>query len=53
MVNAFAQYGSVEVEFKVKAREEGSAGDIIRVVRDDRQMFSAEIIDSSTVKILE
>ena len=53
VVNAFAQFGSVKVEFKVKAREEGKPGDIIRVVRDDKRMFSAEVIDSSTVKILE
>lgn len=53
IVNAFAQYGSVAVEFKVKTRGEGAAGDIIRVVRDDKRMFTAEIIDSSTVKILE
>jgi len=53
VVKAFAQFGSVEVEFKVKTREEGKPGDVIRVVRDDRRMFSAEVIDSSTVKILE
>lgn len=50
---AYSVFGSVVVNFSVNAREDGSKGDIIRVVRSDKKLFKAKIINSKKVKIVE
>ncbi len=50
-VTVFAQYGSVVVNFPAIAREDGVKGEKIRVIRDDKRMFRAEVVDSKSVII--
>lgn len=52
-VNAYSTVGTVTVSFDVTAKEDGGAGEIIRVLRDDRRLFMAEVISSEKVKIIE
>jgi len=52
-VSAKFTVGTVEVSFFVTAREKGSIGDKIKVVRDDKKMFRASIINNENVKIIE
>jgi flagella basal body P-ring formation protein FlgA len=50
-VMVYAEYGSVVVNFPAIAREDGVKGEKIRVIRDDKRMFRAEVIDSKNVII--
>jgi len=50
---AYSIFGSVVVNFTVNAREDGSKNDIIRVIRSDKKIFKAKVINSKEVKIIE
>jgi flagella basal body P-ring formation protein FlgA len=52
-VEAVFNNSSVNISFNVTARSEGVAGSIIKVKRDDRKIFKAQVINNSTVKIIE
>ena len=52
-VFAYSTVGSVTVSFPVLVREDGRVGEKIRVVRDDKLVFKAIVIDSKKVKIIE
>lgn len=52
-IHAKFTVGTVDVAFFVTARESGSIGDDIRVVRDDKKIFRANVIDNENVKIIE
>lgn len=52
-VFAFSNVGSVTVTFPVIIREDGRIGETVRVVRDDKLIFRAVVIDSKNVKIIE
>ncbi len=51
VVNAIYINGSVEVSFKATARDAGRIGDTIRVIRNDKQIFKAKIINKNNVLI--
>jgi len=53
IITAYSQFGTVVVSFNVKAREEGFKGKKIKVLRDDKRIFRAEVIDSKSVIIRE
>ncbi|MGD8777634.1 MAG: flagellar basal body P-ring formation chaperone FlgA [Ignavibacteria bacterium] len=53
IVNAFFEYGTVIVSFRVSSRGVGSKGDRIRVERDDKRVFIAEVVNKNNVKIIE
>jgi len=50
-VMVYVEYGSVVVNFPAVAREDGVKGEKIKVIRDDKRMFRAEVIDSKNVII--
>jgi len=50
---AYSIFGTVVVNFTVNAREDGGKGDIIRVIRSDKKLFKAKIINNKKVKIIE
>lgn len=52
-VFAFSTVGTVTVTFPVIVREDGRTGETIRVLRDDKLIFKAVVIDSQNVKIIE
>jgi len=52
-VFAFSNVGTVTVTFPVTVREDGRTGETIRVLRDDKLIFKAIVIDSKNVKIIE
>lgn len=52
-VFAFSNVGTVTVTFPVTVREDGRTGETIRVLRDDKLIFKAVVIDSKNVKIIE
>lgn len=52
-VFAYSTVGSVTVTFPVSIREDGRIGETVRVVRDDKLIFRAVVIDSKNVKIIE
>ncbi len=53
MVNAFLEMGTVVVSFRASSRGIGSKGDRIRIERDDKRIFIAEVVDKNNVKIIE
>ena len=52
-VFAYSSVGAVTVTFPVLIREDGRIGETVRVVRDDKLIFRAVVIDSKNVKIIE
>lgn len=52
-VIAYSIFGNVSVSFAASAREDGSAGDIIRIVSPDKKIFRAKVIDSLNVNIIQ
>ena len=52
-VFAYSSVGAVTVNFPVLIREDGRIGETVRVVRDDKLIFRAVVIDSKNVKIIE
>ncbi len=52
-INAYKVSGNILISFNVKARQDGTIGESIKVMREDNKVFKAEIIDSANVKIIE
>ena len=52
-VFAYSSVEAVTVTFPVLIREDGRIGETVRVVRDDKLIFRAVVIDSKNVKIIE
>ena len=52
-MNAGYINGNVLVTFKVYARQEGVAGQIITVITSDNKLFKGKIVDSKNLKIVE
>lgn len=50
-LNAALINGTVQVSFFVTAREDGYAGKRIKIVRDDKRVFYAKVVDSKNVII--
>ncbi|MGE5354418.1 MAG: flagellar basal body P-ring formation chaperone FlgA [Acidobacteriota bacterium] len=52
-VTAFAVKGSVEISFDAQARQDGSVGEVIRVITPGKKIFRARVIDQFSVNIVE
>jgi len=52
-VDAVVSKGNVEVIIEAKAKEEGSIGDVIRIISQGNKYFQAKVVNSSKVRILE
>jgi len=52
-IEAMFSNNSVNVRFAVTARSEGIVGEIIDIKRDDKKLFKAEILNNTTVRIIE
>ncbi len=53
IVTAVSGTGYVTVSIKAEAKQDGAAGDIIRIITVDNKQLKARIIDSLNVKIVE
>lgn len=52
-VKAYFENGTVVIDFDVNARQDGVAGDVIRVVTADNKQYKAKIVNSKNVIINE
>ncbi|MCU7490389.1 MAG: flagellar basal body P-ring formation chaperone FlgA [Bacteroidota bacterium] len=52
-VTAFAVKGNVEISFDAQARQDGSVGEVIRIMTPEKKIFRARVIDQYSVKIAE
>lgn len=52
-VKAYSTVGNVSVSFAAAARQDGSLGDIIRIVTPDKKIFKAKVMDSLNVNIIQ
>ncbi|MCW8848615.1 MAG: flagellar basal body P-ring formation chaperone FlgA [Melioribacteraceae bacterium] len=52
-IEAFYTNNSVAISFDATSRSEGSVGNIIKIKSDDQRIFKAEVLNNSTVKIIE
>lgn len=52
-INAFVSQGNVRIGVEAFAREDGTKGQIIRILSRDNKIFRAKVIDSNTVQIIE
>ncbi|MGE5432468.1 MAG: flagellar basal body P-ring formation chaperone FlgA [Syntrophomonadaceae bacterium] len=52
-VRAFELRGNVEISMDATARQDGSIGEVIRVLTSDKKIFRARVIDQFSVNIIE
>lgn len=52
-IEALFTNNSVSISFDATSRSEGSVGNIIKIKSDDQRIYKAEVLNNSTVKIIE
>lgn len=52
-VTAYSVNGRVVISLEANAREDGSIGEIIRIVTPDKKLFKARVLDSLSVNIIQ